>query len=174
MQVLQPGSSQNDHCEGGFRVWQIPHRSLLAQALGGVFEDRDAFHSAANISKMEQGIPLVDEDRWPWFESQRQPIVFQRDHTPRYVLACSALKQVYRDRLRGQDGADQLGFVYLKDLIDLIRQRMEGRDHFMASSLLESQFATMEEPLVAGMVEIEAPPEAIVANLASRLLRGGA
>jgi len=148
--------------------------ALLAEALGGVFEDADAFHPAANIAKMEQGIPLVDEDRWPWLQSLRQRILFQRDHTPCYVLACSALKQIYRDRLRGQDGPDQLGFVYLQGSIDLIRQRMESREHFMPSSLLESQFATLEEPLDAWVVGIEASPEAIVADLVSRLAPGGA
>jgi gluconokinase len=143
--------------------------ALLAQALGGVFEDADAFHPPANIAKMGQGIPLVDEDRWPWLQALRQRILFQRQQGFCYVLACSALKQCYRDLLRGDDGPELHCFVYLQGSIELIRQRMERRDHFMPSSLLESQFATLEEPLDALVIGIEASPAAIVAQVVGHL-----
>ncbi len=135
---------------------------LLAQALGGVFADADHFHPAANIEKMANGIPLTDDDRWPWLASLREQIVSHRSSPVCFVLACSSLKQSYRDRLRGDDARDRVDFVYLKGNKELIRQRMEQRDHFMPSGLLDSQFDTLEEPQDAIVVDIELSPDEIV------------
>jgi gluconokinase len=134
----------------------------LAQALGGIFADADDFHPPANLEKMANGIPLTDADRWPWLEVLREQIVLHRSGTDCYVLACSALKQIYRDRLRGDDSQEILSFVYLKGSKELIRQRMEQRDHFMPPALLDSQFNTLEEPQGAIVVDIELSPDDIV------------
>jgi gluconokinase len=133
----------------------------LAEALGGVFEDADDFHPPSNIEKMANGISLIDEDRWLWLQALRERIVLHRNSAC-YVLACSALKQSYRELLRGDDSAETLIFVYLKGTKELIRQRMEQREHFMPSSLLDSQFATLEEPRDAIVVDIELTPDQIV------------
>lgn len=136
---------------------------MLARALGGVFEDADDFHPPANKPKMIAQIPLTDEDRWPWLHILREHIVLHRAKTPCYVLACSALKQSYRDMLRGDDSHETLEFVYLKGNQELIGQRMASRTgHFMPTSLLDSQFAILEEPQDAIVVDVGVTPEEIV------------
>jgi gluconokinase len=137
----------------------------LAQALGGTFADADDFHPSANIEKMANGIPLTDADRCPWLDTLREQIVLHRSHTACYVLACSALKQSYRDRLRGDDSQEILSFVYLKGSRELILQRMEQRNHFMPPALLDSQFDTLEEPHDAIEVDIESSPDDIVRKI---------
>jgi gluconokinase len=134
----------------------------VAQALGGVFEDADHFHPTTNIEKMASGHPLTDDDRAPWLDILRERIVLNQNQSSCYVLACSALKQSYRDRLRGNDSPEAMVFVYLKGSKELIRQRMEARDHFMPPALLDSQFATLEEPEDAIEVAIELTPDEIV------------
>jgi gluconokinase len=140
----------------------------LAQAVGGVFEDADDFHPPSNLEKMANGIPLTDEDRWPWLQVLRRQIVLHRANTVCYVLACSALKQSYRDLLRGNDSPEALKFVYLKGTKELIRQRMEQRKHFMPSTLLDSQFAILEEPQDAMVVDIELTPDEILSTILNR------
>jgi gluconokinase len=142
----------------------------LAQSLGGVFADADDFHPPANIAKMANGTPLNDTDRWPWLQVLREQIVSHRKTTAYYVLACSALKQSYRDRLRGDDSPETLMFVYLKGSKELIRQRMEAREHFMPPALLDSQFATLEAPKEAIVVDIELPPDEIVRAILAQLI----
>jgi gluconokinase len=134
----------------------------VAQALGGVFEDADDFHPVSNVEKMAGGTPLTDDDRAPWLDILRERIVLNQSRTACYVLACSALKQSYRDRLRGNDSAETLVFVYLEGSKELIRQRMELRDHFMPPALLDSQFATLERPGDAIAIDIELTPDEIV------------
>jgi gluconokinase len=134
----------------------------LSQALGGVFKDADDFHPLSNKENMANGIPLTDEDRWPWLHVLREQIVLHRSNTPCYVLACSALKQSYRDLLRGNDSPETLSFVYLKGTKKLIGQRMEERNHFMPNALLDSQFATLEEPWGAIVVNIGLTSDEIV------------
>ena len=95
---------------------------LVAQALGGVFADADDFHPHTNIEKMACGIPLTDADRWPWLDSLREQIVCHRSSPACYILACSALKQSYRDRLRGDDFQDRFNFISLKETKERIRQ----------------------------------------------------
>jgi len=118
---------------------------LLAQDLGWPFYDGDDFHPQANIDKMRQGIPLTDDDRDAWLTALRQQIETFIDNRQSAVLACSALKQAYRERLRGD--RPEVRFIYLKGDYALIRQRLQGRQgHFMKADLLSSQFATLEEP----------------------------
>ncbi len=141
----------------------------LAQALGGTFADADDFHPIVNIEKMAKGVPLTDTDREPWLQILREQIVLHRSSPDCYILACSALKQIYRDRLQGNDGPEMFHFVYLKGSKELIRQRMEQRDHFMPPALLDSQFSTLEEPRDAIVVDIELPPDDIVRIILNNL-----
>jgi gluconokinase len=111
---------------------------LLAERLGCEFADADDFHPPENIAKMKAGIPLDDADRAGWLDALGHYLV-GRDSI---VLACSALKKIYRDRLR--DLAGPLEFFVLTLDRALLLQRLESRDHFMPASLLESQLATLE------------------------------
>jgi gluconokinase len=117
---------------------------LLAQELEWEFCDADDFHSAANISKLEVGVPLTDEDRQPWLDKLREFIEECLFAGKNAVLACSALKKAYRDRLRVSEGVK---FVFLrgnrKRIVDQLRRR---RGHFMNPALLSSQFKDLEEP----------------------------
>ncbi len=141
---------------------------LLAQSLGWTFYDGDDFHPQANIEKMRQGTPLTDDDRASWLAALQQLIdhLLQNDRSA--VLACSALKQVYRRRL--QRHPENVRFVYLKGDYDLIRQRLTARQrHFMRPGLLGSQFATLEEPQEVLTVDIAQSPEAIVNTITAAL-----
>jgi len=145
--------------------------SMIAKRLGGVFEDADDFHPPSNKVKMSAGTPLTDEDRWPWYAILRARIVEMRQKTKCYVLACSALKQAYRDKLSEGDGADKVVFVYLKGSRELIGARIGARKgHFMPPSLLDSQFATLQEPGAGAItVSVADTPEEIVAEVLERL-----
>ena len=137
--------------------------SLLAAKLDGVFEDGDDFHPPANKAKMSSGTPLNDDDRWPWYAVLRQRIEDMRHATPIYVLACSALKPVYRDKLRAHDHPETLRFVLLEGTHDLISARLAARKgHFMPPSLLTSQLATLEPTPDITRVSIDQTPEQIV------------
>lgn len=132
----------------------------LAERLGGRFLEGDAYHPEANRSRMEAGVPLTDEDRIPWLESLNRELRNEAGGgIP--VLACSALKRHYREILR--QGLSRCVFVYLHGDYETIRRRMESREHFMPSSLLRSQFKTLEEPEDAIVVSVELPLEAQVA-----------
>ena len=118
----------------------------VAQRLEAVFDDADDFHTDEAREKMRSGQGLTDEDRWPWLERLRSRIEAGRAAGRRHVLACSALKAVYRDVLRGGDGGEQLAFVLLEGSRELISQRMGARQgHYMPLSLLDSQLALLEE-----------------------------
>ena len=144
--------------------------SLLAEKLDGVFEDADDFHPAENKDKMRAGTPLTDEDRWPWFGILRQRIEENRGRGACLVLACSALKQSYRDFLRNGDDRAALAFVYLKGSRELIGARMaERKGHYMPTTLLDSQFAILEEPVDAVVVDVDQTPEQIVTEVLMRL-----
>ena len=113
--------------------------SALAQRLGLRFVDADSLHPAANVEKMAAGIPLTDDDRWPWLDAVGAVLA-----DGPVVVACSALRRVYRDRLRV--AAPDVAFVYLHASRELLEERMTHRTHFMPVSLLDSQFATLEPP----------------------------
>jgi len=140
---------------------------LLAERTGASFYDADDFHPRANVEKMRGGLPLTDEDRWPWLKALRTLIVSCLERGERAVLACSALKKEYRDCLR-VDG--RVKFVYLKGDYSLIEERLKKRKgHFMKKGLLESQFDVLEEPQHALYVEVDATPEEIVETIKDRL-----
>ena len=136
----------------------------LAAATGGEFLDADDFHPPANKEKMTAGIPLKDEDRSSWLDAlSRELKARESRHHPTF-LACSALRQVYRDRLAA--GLDGLVFLYLQGSIECIRARLAQRKgHFMSSALLESQFATLEEPKDAVTVSVNQSLTDVVAEL---------
>ena len=117
---------------------------LLARDLGWRFIEADDFHSAANIKKMRSGHPLTDSDRWPWLERLRQEIVHSLDTKESAVLACSALKRAYRDRLRV---SEEVKLVFLNGDYPLIQERLRHRrGNFMNPALLKSQFDDLEKP----------------------------
>lgn len=141
----------------------------FADAVGGVFEDADHFHSKENVAKMSAGIPLADEDRWPWFATLRERILEMRGRTQCYVLACSALKQAYRDQLRDGDDATRLVIVFLDGSRDLIKERMAARKgHYMPATLVDSQFAILEEPADAIRISVDQTPDAILRDVLAR------
>jgi gluconokinase len=137
---------------------------LLAERLGCAFHDADAFHSAANKAKMHAGIPLTDEDRWPWLAAMRAAIDAARAEGRTHVFTCSALRQTYRDRLTPPDGG--VTFVYMKGDAALIGSRLSARtDHFFNPDLLQSQFDTLEEPQGALILDIQSSPESLVQRI---------
>jgi gluconokinase len=140
---------------------------MLGAALGYPFYDADDFHPPANVDKMRRGIPLTDADRRPWLETLhdlvRRSLAENRDA----VLACSALKDAYRHYLLIDA---RVTLVYLKADMDLIRERLQQRrGHFMNPALLESQFATLEEPTDALWVDAALPAREIVRTIRHRL-----
>jgi len=137
----------------------------MAASVGGVFEDADDFHSVENKAKMRAGTPLTDEDRHPWYQRLRERILEMRTQTPVYVLACSALKADYRRRLRADDGPETIAFVHLKGSRELIFSRMSARQgHYMPVTLLDSQFAILEETPDLISVSIDATPDEIASS----------
>jgi gluconokinase len=145
--------------------------SMLAQRLHWVYEDADWFHPKSNIEKMHHGEPLNDQDRWPWLQAIADWIDATRRAGGHGVVACSALKRAYRDILIG-DRRD-VRLVFLKGDFDLIARRIAARaDHFMPSTLLESQFATLQEPQADErpiVVSIAPHPREIVETVVSQL-----
>lgn len=141
--------------------------SMLAESLGWRFVDADAFHPAANLQKMSQGIQLTDTDREPWLATMQQKVSEWLTADEKVVLACSALKERYREQLAR---AGELKVVYLKGDFDLIYERLEKRrDHFMRPEMLASQFADLEEPQQAIMVDIRLTPQRIISELRRQL-----
>jgi carbohydrate kinase (thermoresistant glucokinase family) len=117
---------------------------LLARELGWHFYEADDFHSPANIEKMRRGVPLTDDDRWPWLENLRELIKRCVAANENAVLACSALKRAYRKRLRV---SPDVKLVFLRGDYALISEQLRHRrGHFMNPGLLRSQFADLEEP----------------------------
>lgn len=144
--------------------------SRLAEKLDGVFEDADDFHSEANKAKMRAGIPLTDEDRWPWYANLRARIEEMRTITPIYILACSALKQAYRTKLLADDSPDQLAFIILEGSREVIFSRMASRQgHYMPVTLLDSQLAILEESPDLLAIPLDQTPEQILAEISQRL-----
>jgi gluconokinase len=140
---------------------------MLAKTLNWTFADADRFHPAANIQKMSQGMPLTDADREPWLHAMRQAIAGWIQSGENAVLACSALKQRYREQLTV---GPELKIVYLKGDPDLIHDRLAHRQaHFMKAEMLASQFADLEEPADAMVVDISRPPDQIVSEIQRRL-----
>jgi carbohydrate kinase (thermoresistant glucokinase family) len=148
--------------------------TLVAGRLQWEFQDGDWFHPATNVDKMHKGIPLTDEDRWPWLGSIAVWIDKTRNAGRPAVIACSVLKRRYREVLIG-DRAD-VRLVYLKGDEELIARRLATRhEHFMPPSLLHSQFVALEEPGADEhpiTISIEPRPNQIVAQILSVLDAG--
>jgi gluconokinase len=139
----------------------------LAGRLNCAFEDADAYHSAANVEKMAHGIPLTDADRIPWLEAMRAMLGRYAAENKGVVLACSALRESYREIL---GKGVTITWIYLKASAEVIRQRIEHRHgHFAHEDLLKSQFETLEEPKDAIVVNAEPPEEQVVAEALQKL-----
>ena len=144
----------------------------LAESLNCRFMEGDSLHPQSNVDKMAQGTPLTDEDRWPWLDVIGEKIAEALARSEDLVVTCSALKVVYRERLRSAAGG-KLTFVFLKGSQELLSRRMgERKGHFMPTSLLQSQLATLESPEgEAGVVtvDIDATLDRIVADAVAGL-----
>jgi carbohydrate kinase (thermoresistant glucokinase family) len=152
----------------------------LSRALGWPFRDADSFHPAANVEKMSHGVSLTDEDRAPWLAAIAQWIDERRRLSDPGIVSCSALKRAYRRQII--DGREGVRLVYLRGDKELIAERMRARTgHFMPVSLLDNQFATLEQPRndEAPLIVSIAPPQqqlaaAIIQALGLEARREGA
>ena len=141
---------------------------LLAEAFGAEFAEGDEFHPPENVEKMRRGVPLDDDDRIPWLASLSLQIGAWLEEGRPVVLACSALRQSYRDLLAA--GRPGVHFVYLKGSEPLIRGRLELRHgHYMPPSLLPSQLAALEEPEDAIVADVSGTPEQIAALIRAQI-----
>jgi len=139
----------------------------LARRMGWLFLDADDFHSSANKEKMHRGIALTDADRAPWLAAIHEELARRDREGCHVVLACSALKQEYREELRA---GLEIEVVYLKGSEAVLRAHIEERHgHFAGESLLPSQLATLEEPTDALVVDVSHTPEEIVEEICARL-----
>ncbi len=136
---------------------------MLAARLGWEFFDADDFHPASNVEKIRNGVPLNDGDREPWLDGLRAAIAQWIGEGRKAVLACSALKRGYRQKL---EAGPQVHFVYLKGTQGVIAERLRARQgHFAGEAILASQLADLEEPGSALTVEINQAPQHIVAEI---------
>jgi gluconokinase len=149
---------------------------LLADSLGWEFNDADSFHSLENVDKMRRGIPLTEADRMPWLQDLQTAIKHWLQENKNVVLACSALKDSYRQFLVSDSDrctnpkSDRIKLVYLKGSYELIQMRLQERsNHYMSEKLLNSQFDTLEEPLDAISMDVAQPPQIIVQNIKTAL-----
>lgn len=141
--------------------------AALSEQLEIPYQDGDDLHSAAAVEKMRAGIPLTDDDRWPWLDRIANTL---KSDAP-LIIGCSALRRTYRDRIRAGAGGP-VTFVHLAGDRDLIASRMASRSgHYMPLSLLDSQFATLEKPRPDEAIEvtIDKPMDAIVGQVLSHL-----
>jgi gluconokinase len=147
---------------------------LLAKRLDWRFLEADDFHQRVNVEKMRKGLPLTDEDRWPWLKLVRQQIERSLAAKENAVLACSALKRKYRERLRV---SNDVKFVLLRGDYALIEKQLHNRrGHFMNPDLLRSQFADLEEAELDEdvlTIELGRTPEEIVEEIKARLRLAG-
>ena len=136
----------------------------LAEFLGWEFAEADDFHPQENIEKMKAGIPLNDDDRFPWLQKIQDEIKRNLQKKTNLVLTCSALKAIYREILLVNEESVKL--VYLKGSFELIEKRLKAREnHFMKAGLLQSQFDTLEEPTGAIIIDISQSVEDIVQEI---------
>ena len=145
----------------------------LAAAFGIDFVDGDGLHSPENVAKMASGTPLVDDDRWPWLDRIGATLADRAAHPTGIVVACSALKKIYRDRIRAAAG-QPIRFVFLDAPQSLVQDRLGARKgHFMPPSLLASQYATLERPTATEPdilpVAVDVPIAEIVRRAAAEL-----
>jgi len=141
--------------------------SKLAERLEWSFIESDNFHSEEDVRKMANGIPLTDADRQPWLEKLYALLVECSQKNQPAVMACSALKEKYRQTLSA--GLNNIRFVYLKGDYDLIRERMQKRQHFMKAEMLKSQFEALEEPKDALILDISQPSNFLIEEILRRI-----
>ena len=143
---------------------------LLARELGWRFIEADDFHPSGNIKKIRSGHPLTDKDRWPWLERVRQQIERSLSAGENAVLACSALRRTYRDRLHV---SNEIKFVFLRGDHALVEKQLRSRrGHFMNANLLQSQFDDLEEPQSdenALTIQLGPTPQEIVEEIKTKL-----
>jgi carbohydrate kinase (thermoresistant glucokinase family) len=136
----------------------------LAEALGCAFEDADTYHPTANVAKMKQGIPLNDADRADWLEKLNGMLRERERNGNALVLACSALKQKYREVL--SQGLDSLEVIFLNGSRKLLAERIQQRsNHYMPASLLDSQLADLEVPQNGLTIDVSLTPEEIIRKI---------
>lgn len=141
---------------------------MLAEKLGWKFYDADDYHPKRNIDKMRSGIPLNDEDRWPWLKEVGRLINSCFNLNESCIIACSALKRSYREYLKQQN--DKIIFVYLKGDKNTISKRLASRkEHFAGTQLLESQLQTLEEPEGVLTCDISIKPKVITDYIIEKL-----
>ena len=141
---------------------------LLATSLDWQFSDADDFHSLENVEKMRRRSPLTEADRVPWLQVLQTALKQWLQENKNVVLACSALKDSYRQFLLID--CDRIQLVYLKGSYQLIQKRLQERsNHYMSEQLLESQFNTLEAPLDALIIEVTQSPQMIVQIIRSTL-----
>ncbi|WP_083541807.1 gluconokinase [Sinorhizobium americanum] len=143
--------------------------AALAKRIGAVYFDGDDLHPAENIAKMSKGIPLEDEDRWPWLSRVGEALAAGTGPT---IIGCSALKRAYRQHIERTAG-EPVTFIHLAGTVEVIERRMKERQgHFMPPALLASQFAALEPPGPdenAISVDIDQPLDAVVEAIAAQL-----
>jgi gluconokinase len=150
-------------------------KSTVGAALGRAFHapflDGDRYHPPANVEKMRGGTPLTDEDRWPWLQALALALKEAADRKGVAIGACSALRRTYRDYITAQAG-EPVRFVYLQGSREVIGERMARRSHeYMPTSLLDSQFATLEEPDPATENVLVVPVTDSVDKIAAAVLK---
>jgi len=169
--VLPPVLVMGVSGSGKSTIGQALSDAFAEQGQPSVFVDADDLHPAANKEKMRRGVPLTDEDRWPWLDACAARIAAVQASGHRCVMANSALKRVYRDRLRAT--APDLVIAFLDGSYELIAERQAHRHHeYMPTSLLDSQFATLERPQAdetAVVVSIDGPVGDTVTTITSAL-----
>jgi len=144
--------------------------TALAARLGWAFVEGDDWHPPQNVAKMSAGTPLTDEDRWPWLDRLNAELRAREARGESAVVACSALKQSYRDRLTR--GLARWKLVFLNGSFELLSKRLAERKHrYMPASLLQSQFAALEPPVQAIAVDVAEPLERSVERIAAALGR---
>ena len=144
----------------------------LADQLGWTFVEGDSLHPPANIEKMSAGTPLDDDDRRPWLEACAGQLAARHSDGRSSVLTCSALKRSYRDLLRSEVPPGSVYFVHLAAPVEVLRERMESREHFMPASLLQSQFDTLEplaEDELGAPYDVSHPVEQVVGQVLEAL-----
>jgi len=142
---------------------------LLSAKLQWPFYDGDDFHPPSNIKKMATGIPLTDEDRWPWLKNLKQKIAEEVAANQNAIFACSALRQIYRDFLTSD--LPQVKIIYLSGTPETLTERLrKRRNHFMRTEMLASQLVTLEEPNDALTIDIAQSPESIVTEICRELI----
>ena len=145
--------------------------SRLARRLQWDFVEADTFHPAANIEKMRAGVPLGDDDRWPWLDAIAAWIDAARAKGRPCIVACSALKRSYRERLA--HGHSDVRFVYLRGAFETVAVRLADRsEHYMPLSLLQSQYQALEEPGADEnpvVLSIESPVDSLVDEIVATL-----